>query len=240
MDGWNYFNYFTEIEEYFWKKRGAHLLVSPLDWAIMEAWQKAGVPLEAALKGIDKAFESYQRSRRGAGKALKNLAYCTDAVLEAAEEQKEATAGSASKTARANAGEAFSRDELKNYFAKNVAHLKRSAENTLQGQPVIAGQLMEMAESLRDTAQLLDTPGMLDLEDLERRLTVMDEKIHAMLTSHAPEELLLKIRREVDGQLAMYRRKMKAAQLAMVEKQYVQKRLLEEFGVPRLSLFYLS
>jgi len=71
MDGWNYFNYFTEIEEYFWKKRGAHLLVSPLDWAIMEAWQKAGVPLEAALKGIDKAFESYQRSRGGAGKPLK-------------------------------------------------------------------------------------------------------------------------------------------------------------------------
>ena len=97
MDGWNYFNYFTEIEEYFWKKRGAHLLVSPLDWAIMEAWQKAGVPLEAALKGIDKAFESYQRSRRGAGKPLKNLAYCTDAVLEAAEEQQEAAAGSAPK-----------------------------------------------------------------------------------------------------------------------------------------------
>ena len=95
MDGWNYFNYFTEIEEYFWKKRGAHLLVSPLDWAIMEAWHKAGVPLEAALKGIDKAFESYQRSRRGAAKPLKNLAYCTDAVLEAAEEQQEAAAGNA-------------------------------------------------------------------------------------------------------------------------------------------------
>ena len=65
METWNYFNYFTEIEEYFWKKRGAHLLVSPLDWAIMETWQKAGVPLEAALKGIDQAFDSYQRSRRG-------------------------------------------------------------------------------------------------------------------------------------------------------------------------------
>ena len=83
MDGWNYFNYFTEIEEYFWKKRGAHLLVSPLDWAIMETWQKAGVPLEAVLKGIDRAFESYGRSRRGAGKPLKSLAYCTDAVLQA-------------------------------------------------------------------------------------------------------------------------------------------------------------
>ena len=77
MESFNYFNYFTEIEEYFWKKRGAHLLVSPLDWAIMETWQKAGVPLEAALKGIDRAFQSYQRSRRGAGKPLKTLAYCT-------------------------------------------------------------------------------------------------------------------------------------------------------------------
>jgi hypothetical protein len=239
MNGWNYFNYFTEIEEYFWKKRGAHLLVSPLDWAIMEAWQKAGVPLEAALKGIDKAFESYQRSRRGAGKPLKNLAYCTDAVLEAAEEQQEAEAGSAPKIARAAASEAFSRDELKTYFAKNVAHLKGAAEKSSQ-QPEIAGRLAEIAESLESSGQLLDAPGTLDLEDLERRLTILDEKIHALLTSHAPEELMLKIRREVDGQLAMYRRKMRAEQLAMVEKQYVQKRLLEEFGIPRLSLFYLS
>lgn len=240
MDGWNYFNYFTEIEEYFWKKRGAHLLVSPLDWAIMEAWQKAGVPLEAALKGIDKAFESYQRSRRGAGKPLKNLAYCTDAVLEAAEEQMEAAAGSAPKTVHAAAGESFSRDELKTYFAKNIAQLKRAAEKSSTRLPEIAGRLIKIAESLNASTLLLDTPGTLDLEDLERRLTILDEKIHALLMSHAAEELMLKIRREVDGQLAMYRRKMKTEQLAMVEKQYMQKRLLEEFGLPRLSLFYLS
>jgi hypothetical protein len=240
MDGWNYFNYFTEIEEYFWKKRGAHLLVSPLDWAIMEAWQKAGVPLEAALKGIDRAFDSHQRSRRGAGKPLKNLAYCTDAVLEAAEEQQEAAAGSAPKTARAAASEAFSREELKMYFAKNATHLKRAAEKSSAQQPELAGKLSEIAESLDASGVLLDAPGTLDLEDLERRLTILDEKIQALLTSHAPEELMLNIRREVDGQLAMYRRKMKAEQLAMVEKQYLQKRLLEEFGLPRLSLFYLS
>lgn len=240
MNGWNYFNYFTEIEEYFWKKRGAHLLVSPLDWAIMEAWQKAGVPLEAALKGIDKAFESYQRSRRGAGKPLKNLAYCTDAVLEAAEEQQEATAGSGSKGARAAASEAFSREELKAYFSRNVARLKRAAEKSLPQQPKIANQLTEIADSLESSGQLLDSPGTLDLEDLERRLTILDEKIQAVLTSHAPEELMLKIWREVDAQLAVYRRKMKAEQLAMVERQYIQKRLLEEFGIPRLSLFYLT
>jgi hypothetical protein len=239
MDGWNYFNYFTEIEEYFWKKRGAHLLVSPLDWAIMETWQKAGVPLEAVLKGIDRAYESYQRSRRGAGKPLKSLAYCTDAVLEAAEERLEAAAGSAPKAARA-ANEAFSRNELTLYFGKNLAQLKQAAEKNAMAHPQMATRFGEIAESLEASAALLNMPGTLDLEDLERRLTILEEKLHAALTSHAPEEVMLKIRREVDGQLATYRRKMKAEQLAMVEKQYLQKRLLEEFGVPRLSLYYFS
>src|SRR5271170_931171 len=118
---WNYFNYFTEIEEYFWKKRGAHLLVSPLDWAIMETWQKAGVPLEAVLRGIDRAAESYARSRRGAGKAMKTLAYCTDAVLEAAEEMNEAAAGAAPQTARKNAAPALPVDELRTYLRGNIA-----------------------------------------------------------------------------------------------------------------------
>jgi len=240
MDSWNYFNYFTEIENYFWKKRGAHLLVSPLDWAIMETWQKAGVPLDAVLKGIDHAFESYQRSRRGAGKPLKSLAYCTDAVLEAAEEQLEAAAGSAPKNGNAAAKEPFSREELRAYIAKNAAQIGDVAKGIRTGSAEFAGRLGEIAQSLGGMATLLDVPGTLDLEDLERRLTILDDKLHAALTSFASEEMMLKIRREMDGQLAAYRRKMKAEQIALVEKQYVQKRLLEEFRMPRLSLYYFS
>src|SRR3981189_1856910 len=127
MENWNYFNYFTETEEHFWERRGGRLLVSPLDWAIMETWQKAGVPLEAALKGIDRAFESYARSRRGAGKPLKSLAYCTDAILETVAESQEAAAGNAPKNARASA-EPFSRAELRAYFAKNAAQIVKAAE----------------------------------------------------------------------------------------------------------------
>jgi hypothetical protein len=239
MDGWNYFNYFTEIEEYFWKKRGAHLLVSPLDWAIMEAWQKAGVPLEAALKGIDRAFESYQRSRRGAGKAVKSLAYCTDAVLDTAAEAVEAAAGAAPKNG-SERKEPFSRDELRTYFQRNAAQITGAAEGARQTRPELVARLEEIARSLASVAVLLDSPGALDLEDLERRLTVLDEKLQAAITSYASEELMLRIRREVDGQLAAYRRKMKVEQLALVEKQYVQKRLLEEFRLPRLSLYYFS
>ena len=240
MENWNYFNYFTEIEEHFWKKRGAHLLVSPLDWAIMETWQKAGVSLEAALKGIDRAFESYQRSRRGAGKPLKSLAYCTDAVLEAAEESQEAAAGAQPSNDGAAAKESFSREDLRAYLERNIELLRKAEEKVVDSQPPVAALLGAVANSLSGAMTLLDAPGLLDLEDLERRLTILDEKLHASLMSHASEELMLKIRREVDSQLSAYRRKMKAAQLAVVEKQYLQKRLLDEYRLPRLSLFYFA
>ena len=240
METWNYFNYFTEIEEYFWKKRGAHLLVSPLDWAIMETWQKAGVPLEAALKGIDQAFESYQRSRHGAGKPLKSLAYCTDAVLEAAEESQEAAAGKGPNSGKKSAAEPFSRDEIKAYIMKNASAISRTADKRVSEQAELAGRLREIAKSLESSLILLEAPGTLDLEDLERRMTIWDEKILATVMSHASEDLMLKIRREADAQLAMYRRKMKVEQLALVEKQYMQKRLLDEFSLPRLSLYYFS
>src|ERR1700726_3105226 len=152
METFNYFNYFTEIEEYFWRKRGAHLLVSPLDWAIVETWQRAGIPLDAVLKGIDSAFESYQRSRRGAGKPLKSLAYCTDAVLEAAEEQLEAAAGSAPKNGKAPAKEPFSREELRLFFAKNVSQIAAAADGKGSTSARLGERLREIAESLGGTA----------------------------------------------------------------------------------------
>ena len=81
MESFNYFSYFTEIEEYFWRKRGAHLLVSPLDWAIVETWQKAGVPLEAVLKGIDRAFESWSRSRASENRPAAKRCFCCSSRL---------------------------------------------------------------------------------------------------------------------------------------------------------------
>jgi hypothetical protein len=240
QDSWNYFNYFTEIEEYFWKKRGAHLLVSPLDWAIMETWQKAGVPLEAVLKGIDRAAESYARSRRGAGKAMKTLAYCTDAVLEAAEEMNEAAAGAAPRPGRAAAGPAFPVEDLRAYMKRNIAQTRKAGENFSAGHAGLVSRILEIAAGAEAACGLLDAPGFADLEDLERRLTVLDDKVYAEVTGDASEELLLRMRREMDGQLAMYRRKMKAEQIALVERQFLQKRLLEEFGLVRFSLFYFA
>jgi hypothetical protein len=241
MESFNYFNYFTEVEEYFWRKRGAHLLVSPLDWAIVETWQKAGIPLEAVLKGIDRAFESWGRSRRAAGgRQLKSLAYCVDAVLDAAEEAQEAAAGTGPEVKSTRTAEPFSRDELRMYFERNALKLRAAAEKQRALHVPLAARFEDAAKKLSEAVALLASPGALDLEDLERRLTVLEERLTAALSADAEEEAMLAIRREMDRSLAPYRRKMSTEQLAQLERQYTQKRLFEQFGVPRLSLFYLT
>jgi hypothetical protein len=251
MDSFNYFNYFTEIEEYFWRKRGAHLLVSPLDWAILETWQKAGVPIEAVLKGIDRAFESWARSRRAAGgRQMKSLAYCVDAVLDAAAEAAEAAAGTGPEvnSPRATA-EPYSREELRRYLERNVTRLRKAAirQHADTGAPKVnvdktrlAARFDETAMKLEEAMALLEPLRKLDLEDFERRMTVLEEKLSATLLAEADEDTLLAIRREMDRSLAPYRRKMSAEQLAQLEQRYVQKRLFEHFELPRLSLFYLT
>jgi hypothetical protein len=242
MSELNYFNYFTEIEEYFWQKRGAHLLVSPLDWAIVETWQKAGIPLSAVLRGIDKAFESYARSRRAAGgRQLKSLTYCVDAVLEAADEENEKAAGTGPVIPKTKQEEeTFSRDAVRQFFNRNMERLQVAATATRSMQPNIASRVADARDRIGELLPLLEAPGVLDLEDLERRLTVAEEKLSAALTAGAPEEFLLEIRREMDHQLAPYRRKMNSAQLSQLERQYMQKRLWERYNLPRLSLFYLT
>jgi hypothetical protein len=243
METFNYFNYFTEIEEYFWQKRGAHLLVSPLDWAIVETWQRAGIPLVTVLRGIDTAFESYQRSRRSAGRPLKSLAYCVDAVLDAATQEKDTVVGQGpERKAAADRAESdsFSRDELRAFFSRNAERLARAAERLAGTDPELAQRATHARSSLAGISQRLDSPAQVDLEDLERHLTVVEEKLSAALLAGAGDEVLLAIRRDLDRQLAPYRRRMTAEQLGQLERQYMQKRLFEHFDLPRLSLFYLT
>jgi hypothetical protein len=242
MESFNYFNYYTEIEEYFWRKRGAHLLVSPLDWAIVETWQKSGIPLEVVLKGIDRAFESWARSKRASGgRQLKSLAYCVDAVLDAAAEAQEAAAGAGPELKRTGpTAEPFSRVELRKYLERNAARLREASRKQQAEHPALAGRMAEAAAKLEELLPIVDSPGALDLEDLERRASVLEDKLAAALSADVSEEALLAIRREMDRSLAPYRRKMSAEQLAQLERQYTQKKLFEHFGVPRLSFFYLT
>ena len=229
----NYFNYFTEIEEHFQRRRGTLLLLSTLDWALIETWKEAGVPLEAVLRGIDSAFDVYDRQPRKTRK-VNSLAFCSQEVLAAAEDMKEAAVGSKRTPTERETGLAAT--DVSAYLAKNAISLRAAK---LEGLP--ARVVSEAAESLLSLTNDLkeSTAKRLHLEDVERRLTVLEEKIQAALMSSTPEQELLAIRADADRQIAAYRGKMNAAQIDQLQKQFLHKRLLERYSLPRLSLFYM-
>ncbi len=215
----NYFNYFTEIEEHFQRARGTSLfLLSPLDWALIESWNNAGIPLEAVLRGIDAAFEKW-RSRKVKTQMVNSLAFCAQAVMTEAQIMAGALPARA-----APAAPPFQQDELRAYLEANAAAL-----------PAAYGAI---GESLcRLAADVERHYG--DLEGLEQHLTVLEEKMIALARAGQTEEELLESRRELDRQLRPYRGKMTAEQLSMLEKQYLERHLLERAKLPRLSLFYM-
>jgi hypothetical protein len=214
----NYFNYFTEIEEHFQRSRGTALfLMSPLDWALVESWKNAEVPLEAVLRGIDVAFEKW-RARKVKTQMVNSLAFCAQAVLT------EAQIMAGAIPARKEAAPPFPLDDLRAYLEGNAAALPAGFEET-------AASLRKLAAEVEQHYQ--------DMEGLEQRLTVLEEKMIAAARSRQTDEELLASRQELDRQLRPYRGKMTADQLAMLEKQYLERHLLEKARLPRLSLFYM-
>ncbi len=231
----NYFNYFTEIEERFQQRRGALLLLSTIDWALIETWREAGIPLEAALRGIDAAFDKYEaRQKRGRMRRINGLAWCAQAVMEAAEELREASAG-ANPTPAENRDSGFEHERV-------AAHLE-SAANALVNSAIAPQACSTTAVRVRELAtevRASNNDSGRDLEALERTLTVVEEKLFAALTAAAPEELLVGLKEHAARELAPYRSRMGAVQLRQVEHQFVTKQLLVHYGLPRLSLFYMS
>ncbi len=216
----NYFNYFTETEEHFQRARGTSLfLLSPLDWALLESWKNSGVPLEAVLRGIDAAFEKW-RGRKVKTQMVNSLAFCAQAVLTEAQ----VMAGTAQPKVRKEAAPPFGLEELRAYLTSNAAALPAEYEST-------TASLHKLASGAEEHYH--------DLEALEQRLTVLEERMLALARSRQTEEEMLDARQTLDRQLRPYRGKMTADQLSMLEKQYLERHLLEKSGLPRLSLFYM-
>jgi hypothetical protein len=236
----NYFNYFTEIEEQFLRRRGGGLLLTTLDWALIETWKDAGIPLEAALRGIDAAFDRYDQ-RPSKTRKVNSLAYCSQEVLAAAEDMKEAAVGVASDqpaSGKSGAGPGFEPETIAAFLRRN-ADLLEAAKLPHSAGISVHAIAEDSAATLRKLAQEIGSSEKARLEDLERHLTVLEEKLFAALLAATPDEEIVTVRAQADRELAPYRRKMTAAQIDQLQKQYVHKRLLEKYGLPRLSLFYM-
>ena len=234
----NYFNYFTEIEDRYLQRRGGGLLLSTLDWALIETWKDAGIPLPAVLRGIDAAFDRYAQ-RPSKTKKINSLAYCSQEVLAAAEDMKEAAVGASDMPSvpKRGAAQGFEPEALAAFLRRNAEQLE--VAGIPQSARATRSFVLETAKTLRQLADQAKDNSAFRLEDLERRLTVLEEKLFAVLLTATGDEEIVTIRAEADRDLAPYRRKMSAAQIDQLHKQYVHKKLIEKYRLPRLSLFYM-
>jgi hypothetical protein len=221
----NYINYFTEIEEHFQRRRGSILLLSTLDWALIDTWREAGVPLAAVLRGIDAAFDKYEaRKTKARMRKVNGLAWCAQAVMEAVEAMQEATVGGTPVQ-----GEAAVLEQ------ERIAQHLRTAAAIFTRAAAAMPALREIADRLEQLAS-----QKLTNEVLEQNLSALEEKLFALLITQTSAEELRQMREQAARELAPYRSRMQALQIRQIEQQFLRRRLLERYDLPRVSLFYMQ
>jgi hypothetical protein len=223
----NYFNYFTEIEERFQQRRGSLLMLSTLDWTLIETWREAGLPLEVVLRGIDDAFDKHDAQKlraKGRSRKINGLAWAAQSVMRAAEAAAAAATGARPAADQSERESGFEAEPVRAWLEHNAAAIDATGLES-----AVAARLRELAASAHEA----------NLEDLDRTLSVLEQKMVAGLLASAGEDELVALREQASRELAPYRGRMQAVQIKQVQEQFLHKRLLEARKLPRLSLFYM-
>ncbi|HEV8426592.1 MAG TPA: hypothetical protein VGQ41_01675 [Pyrinomonadaceae bacterium] len=238
----NYFNYFTEIEDAFVRRRGKHLFLSPMDWALMETWKQQGIPLHIVLRGVEKSFDSYEARPRK--RSVKTLLYCQEEVEAQFAEWIESHVG-ASTDADDSVPEPES-DKTPFSYAAITEHLQRS-RSALSALASSRNQEDDLSEALARAIGLLNdiendfaSSTTLDTRKLEDSLTGLERMLNDAMFSVVSPTALEQLKNEIKEQLKPYRSQMEAAVYKQTFENLLLKRLREQFGMPRLSLFYVG
>ena len=238
----NYFSYFTEIEDTFIRRRGKHLMLSPIDWALIESWKERGVPLHVALRGIEHAFDSHDSKKRK--RSVKSLLYCQEEVEAQYAEWMESRVGGHDEKPESSAevspdATPFSRDVV-------VAHLARSLDTFMELAKQREPQPDELSEALARATTLLSairdeyvSAARPDTRKLEDSLTGVDRLLDSAITATIPADQMESSIRAVEAQIKPYKRHMDKTAYEQTRDNLLRRRLREHFGLPRLSLFYL-
>ncbi|HEX8181375.1 MAG TPA: hypothetical protein VF525_17665 [Pyrinomonadaceae bacterium] len=252
----NYFNYFTEIEDTFVRRRGKHLLLSPMDWALIESWKQKGVPLHVALRGIEASFDSYEAKPRR--RSVKSLLYCQEEVeaqfAEWLERQQGAHAapapenGASAANAQAastpptdeQAGLPFPRAAIIAHLADCRTQLEQAHAHRQQtSDDELCETLCRAGTRLAELAADFTRATRPDAEQLEAALTDLEGLLDRAVCAHLPAAHVAARRTQAEEQLKPYRARMDRATYEQTRDNLLAKTLREDCGVPRLSLFYL-
>ena len=242
----NHFNYFTEIEDAFVRRRAKHLLLSPMDWALIESWKEMSVPLHVALRGIEKAFDSWESKPRK--RTINSLLYCQEEVEAQFAEWREARVGAGDEAIEpADGAVQKRRDALPFSRSAILEHLQRGRTNLLaiclarkkSNADDFTDTLERAAALLAEVEEDFAASTSPDAQKLEQSLSGLERMISDALRAVAGSEQIATIEAEVKEQLRPYRKHMEAAAYQQTFANLLLKRLREQFGIPRLSLFYL-
>ena len=223
----NYFNYFTEIEDAFIRRRGKHLLLSPLDWALMEGWQDRGIPLHIVIRAIETVFDGFDK-QPNQNRTIKSLFYCREEVEAQFAEWTAAHVGGHGDNGRELEGQ-FSREAVIEHIEKSIDSLKTISEPGLS-------EDLERAVARLD--ELLANLGD-DFEYIDRTLYDIESFLDRAMLSNTDKEHLKKLKKDVTSQLKLYKSAMDAEAYKNTFELMLLKCLREDLGVPRLGLFYL-
>jgi len=235
----NYFNYFTEIEDTFVRRRGKHLFLSPMDWALMETWKQQGIPLHIVLRGIEKSFDSFESKPRK--RTVKSLLYCQEEVEAQYAEWNDARLGAPSAADNHAADKTpFSVEAISEHLQRNRDALLESAAARGQKQEDDLSEAMTRAAALlTDIEQDLTSGAALDTRKLEDSLGGLERLLNNSMFAVASEAELEAQKTAVKEQLKPYRNHMETSVYNQTFNNLLLKRLREQFAVPRLSLFYV-
>ena len=235
----NYFNYFTEIEDTFVRRRGKHLFLSPMDWALMETWKQQGIPLHIVLRGIEKSFDSFESKPRK--RTVKSLLYCQEEVEAQYAEWNDARLGAPSPGDNHSADKTpFSLEAISEHLQRNRDVLLESAASRREKQEDDLSEAMTRAAALlTDIEQDLTTGAALDTRKLEDSLGGLERLLNNSIFAVASEAELEAQKTGVKEQLKPYRNHMETSVYNQTFNNLLLKRLREQFAVPRLSLFYV-
>jgi hypothetical protein len=235
----NYFNYFTEIEDTFVRRRGKHLFLSPMDWALMETWKQQGIPLHIVLRGIEKSFDSFESRPRK--RTVKSLLYCQEEVEAQYAEWTDARVGATSSSGGADSEHTpFSLEAISEHLQRNRVALVQLAEMRRQKQEDDLSEAMTRAAALlSEIQQDLEGGAPLDTRKLEDSLGGLERLLNNSMFAVASDSELEAQKDLVKDQLKPYRSQMETAVYNQTFNNLLLKRLREQFAVPRLSLFYV-
>jgi hypothetical protein len=222
----NYYNYFTEIEETFVRRRARHLLLSPIDWAMIEGWRDRGIPLHIVIRAIENVFDGYDKNP--GPRSIKGLLYCKEEVEAQFLEWSATQAGKSNEGSNEGSIE-FSPERIVEHIDSVIEQLQGSKN------PDLSEPIERAVSRLRQLA--IDHAN--DLEKADQSLSDVENLLEHALLTRLDKARLADAEKEVAAQLRPFKQQMDAEAYDQTSRVMLLKRLREDEGIPRLSLFYL-